>query len=701
MLVGQKYRRWKREKAEGSKGGAMRGANRMDRDDLSHDARPDALTALMAGLMVCAVAPRPALARVWYVYSGQTTIQAAIDGAQDGDEILVGNGLYAGPGNREIDFRGKAISVRSMNGPGRCLIWCQRQGRGFYFHSGEGPSSVLDGFAIAWGKGKFGGGGIFCYSDSNPTIRNCIIADNSTNTLGGGIRCCSSSPTITNCVISGNSAGFFGGGIYCGGNDRGLTSNPLIQNCLFYGNSASDLGGAIHCGDQSAPIIVNCTITDNTAIHAGGISCWSDSNPLLVNSILWGNHATKSRSLVFLPGPMISGHVRDINGRGVANIDVTTGNIVGKATTDEHGYYEVLQYLQSTRLPTDDQRGAEIAVADDSSTLATSYCVIEGGPTHAYIATGSELIWGHGNLDTDPEFLDPGSRDYHITSESPCVNAGDPSSDCTGQTDLESQDRIMGGRVDIGADEYLLSPPALTQSIPPMNGVLPKMQNNVIRLVFDGPIFLPAGYPVRITPLEGGDDLASSFTFSLEPTNPSDPSTANRVLKCTERDLSAGPDSGVLTDGTWYRIEPARNLSVASFALDVYTLRGDIDGDGKVLIQDLAMAYGVISESYGAETDEPEDLDGDGLLLWSDLIVIGDHYGNERPAKPETEGDQDETPDGDPNDVSSTGDQSLVAASGASAAGCGALVGSSQLVGFWALCWVGLIGLARWHRHRR
>ena len=181
----------------------------------------------------------------------QATIQAGIDAASEGDTVLVADGTYVGPGNKDLDFNGKAITVKSENGPEKCVIDCEANGRGFYFHSGETQSSIVSGFTITNGHADFGGG-IYC--SSSPTIINCRIISNTAESLGGGIFC-NFGYTITNCIIAGNTA-VWGGGI-----------------CIL-----------------GAPVpakITNCTITGNTANH-GSVMDINDSYATITNCILWG-----------------------------------------------------------------------------------------------------------------------------------------------------------------------------------------------------------------------------------------------------------------------------------------------------------------------------------------------------------------------------------------------------------------------------
>ncbi len=212
-----------------------------------------------------------ALAAVHYVPDNFSSIQAALDGAKKGDSIIVRDGVWKGATNRNLDFKGKAVDLRSEDGPKNCIIDCEGNGRGFYFHSGETYSSLIDGFtirnALVTYDGVFPNGfgaGIFCYV-SSPTIKNCIITSNqcigTDSGSGAGISCYSSaSPAISNCLISGNS-GVWGGGIYCN-----FSSAPTISNCTITGNSSRG-GGGIYTANGSWPLVVDSIFWDDLAVY--------------------------------------------------------------------------------------------------------------------------------------------------------------------------------------------------------------------------------------------------------------------------------------------------------------------------------------------------------------------------------------------------------------------------------------------------
>jgi parallel beta-helix repeat protein len=202
-----------------------------------------------------------------------STIQAAIDDANNGDTVVVADGRYTGQGNRDIDFLGKAITVRSENGPERCIVDCNgSEGdphRGFIFKSGEDPNSVVAGFTIM----------------------------NACSPVGAAIICdLSGSPTISGCVIKGNRTWYDdgGAGIWSVGPRSGSVCSPIIRNCVITENigagiclvgDGSPMGGTCE-RYRSYPVVANCTITNNSG---SGIIALYSCEVTIDNCIIRGN----------------------------------------------------------------------------------------------------------------------------------------------------------------------------------------------------------------------------------------------------------------------------------------------------------------------------------------------------------------------------------------------------------------------------
>ncbi len=84
------------------------------------------------------------------------TIQDAIDASVPGGTIELADGMFAGDGNRDLDYKGKAITIHSQSGdPELCYINCEGYADdphfGFVFHTSEATDSVLDGVGIIQG----------------------------------------------------------------------------------------------------------------------------------------------------------------------------------------------------------------------------------------------------------------------------------------------------------------------------------------------------------------------------------------------------------------------------------------------------------------------------------------------------------------------------------------------------------------------
>jgi len=255
------------------------------------------------------------------------TIHEAIDEATAGDTIEVPVGTYTDDSNRDVDFNGKAITLRSENPDDPAIVaatiidcngTAEDPHRGFYFHSGEDANSILEGFTITNGYGPnepFGastysaGGAIYCIS-SSPTIRNCVFANNYSHYWGGGMWFDNSHAVIEDCIFQDNVALDTGGGLYnrsssitlkhCqfvdnsadyGGGIYTIDGASSVRNTLFIGNLAAINGGALR-NKRVASTISNCTFFDNQAPAGAAVHNVLSEGTTITNCILWGNPDT-------------------------------------------------------------------------------------------------------------------------------------------------------------------------------------------------------------------------------------------------------------------------------------------------------------------------------------------------------------------------------------------------------------------------
>lgn len=373
--------------------------------------KPNKMTIWFLALLISSTA----FAAIHYVPGDYATIQAAIDASQDSDTVILAPQTYTGIGNRNISFKGKKITVSSTDPQdagvvAATVIDCQGAARGFVFNMAEGADSKLMGVTIKNGY-SFLGGGIYCYNNSSPLISNCVIVSNSGG-FGGAITCANpgSSPRIVNCQIKANSAMVGGGGIYCNG------ASPTVEGCVISGNYAPQ-GGGVYSHNPGSPALLNSTVAANNASQrAGGLYCYSSSNLATSNTVLWEDAALYGAELL------------------VANI--------GSATT-----------------------------------VSVAYCDVENSSASVIAESGCTVTWGAGNIGMDPCFTLIGyaadgkttaAGDYHLLSDSPCVDSGDPAfSAAPGDVDIDGDNRVSGGRVDIGADEREAAILAATLDVKP------------------------------------------------------------------------------------------------------------------------------------------------------------------------------------------------------------------------------------------
>ncbi|MHC4573231.1 MAG: S8 family serine peptidase [Planctomycetota bacterium] len=466
-----------------------------------------------------------------------STIQAAIDAASDYDAVLLSDGVYTGAGNRDVNFLGKAVTVKSENGPEKCVIDCNgsedQHHRGFGFTSRESRDSVLEGITIINGYSPMGGG-IYCHG-SSPTIANCVISCSALNS-GGGIYCSKSSTAIADCTIAGCSARS-GGGISCG-SFGGLIGSDYetvctVTNCSVINNSA-EKGGGVYWAGVIGAAVTNCTISGNAAAggEGGGIYCQGGSrwgpgaggSMCVTNCLISGNSA-ENAGAIFCEGCEAGGPFpRPCNAGGT--LTVTNSTITGNTATEHVGGLSGesnwdLTVANCILWANSDANGMEESSQLDGGEPSTNYCCIQGW-------TGN--LGGVGNFGDDPVFVDPDNNDYHLSAGSPYIDAGDNNSvpadtadlDGDGDTkeaipwDLDGDPRIWdddddgNAVVDMGAYEFV--PPVEAQMRFTPEALNPGSRGKWVK----AHLVLPEGYTVEDVDTNSPAKIVEPFEPDIE-----------------------------------------------------------------------------------------------------------------------------------------------------------------------------------------
>jgi hypothetical protein len=409
----------------------------------------------------------------------KATIQAGIDAANNpGTVVLIADGTYTGDGNRDLDFGGKAITVRSASGdPTTCIINCAGQGRGFYFHLGEGSDSVVEGLTITNGYSVTYGGAVYCASGCNPTFTNCAMSLNRAEYAGGGLYCAGfAGGTISDCSFNSNAATHLAGG----GVHINATAPSLVRGCSFSGNTTEHNGGGASV--EGLIDLVECVFHENaTSTNGGALSVWDDTHVSVSRCAFRGNSAAWNGGGIYTFYPNVnlvledslfsgnsaggSGGGLHVYAYGVAAINrcTFTGNAAGSYGSGIYGWVEASVVLSDSIVwgnSSDDWFGADTMRFSCSSSTAPGSGNITADPLFVRNPDDGGDGWADDPGTPEDESANNDYGDLHLRSDSPCIDAGDPSFAAQpGETDLDGNPRVLDGdgdgqaRVDMGADE--------------------------------------------------------------------------------------------------------------------------------------------------------------------------------------------------------------------------------------------------------
>ncbi len=363
-----------------------------------------------------------------------TNIQDAIDAGYNDHTVIIGDGefIVGGGGSRQffIDHVGKnrdRLTVRSANGPLHTTLagWGSKPyHRGFWID--DANDVTIDGFTFRDIYNNGGGGVLAGLHTRTPVIQNCIFTNlvEPTPVNGGAcINIWNDGAIIRDCRFFNNRSRRGAIQIRTHG-----SYTALVENCEFRNNSGDSYVSAAAIlfdnrsasfafpGDVGTHIVRNCLFAENTGWYS---IVYSQPSLTLENCTF-----TDNRLLVQGAGILRSKHESWAELEGTNQGPWTVRN----------------------------------TIVYDNDTFGPDYQDQPASPisfSHSCLTT---TVAGAGNITADPGLSGlPG--DYHLSSCSPCIDAGTNLAwmSAPQARDLPDGDaRILGGRADIGVDEFKL-----------------------------------------------------------------------------------------------------------------------------------------------------------------------------------------------------------------------------------------------------
>jgi hypothetical protein len=426
-----------------------------------------------------------------HVPADQPTVQAGINAAVNGDTVLVAPGTY----KENINFYGKAITVKSSGGAKITIIDGGGVAPVVTFSSNETSSSILNGFTVQNGTSTFNsqyeGGGIYV-TFASPTIKNNTIQNNTACAAGAGIGVYFGSPVIQGNIIRNNSqSGCSGGG--GGGIEVGGASTPQIIGNVIQNNSWGGSGGGIFLNAVVSALIKNNLITGNSG---GGIAMINDvSGTAIVQNLISGNVSANGSGVYWSNPPAIFVSNTVVDGTGFGGGTVLTDDFGTPVTVANNIIVAI--------------HGATNALACgfdimNPSTFYNNNIFSANGP--AYGAPCTDQTGMHGNISANPKFV--GTSNFHLKGGSLAIDVGANSAPDLPGTDIAGNPRIINGNdgataiVDMGAYEFVpvvLAPKSLAfglQAVGSTTSKTAKLMNAQNEVLNISSYAVPTGYSV-------------------------------------------------------------------------------------------------------------------------------------------------------------------------------------------------------------
>jgi hypothetical protein len=413
----------------------------------------------------------------------------------------VGGGIYAETyGSSGVSG---AITILGNTCTGN---YAESDGGGIYARSysdlGAGGNITIRNNTLSENKTVKRGGGVFALSDGETgsgmitLSNNTVTGNNSADEKGGGIYAYSrtysgfsGAITIQKNTCTGNYAESDGGGIYANSSSSlGAAGDITVQENTCSENTTGGLGGGMYVqawgetGSGKVSIEKN-TCTRNTADSAGGVDASSNSVSgtagavLITGNTVSGNIATGGEGGIDASSLSYSGTAGPVTLVNNIVSGNTAGSLCGGVNAKSTG--DATSAVTLTNNTITQNIASQVGGADLRSDENNVYVynniiwgntgddiVLRTSPSYGYHNDYSSFsgTWDFeaNNLNADPKFVSIGYWDssvwvagnYHLRRSSPCIDKGLNTAPQIPDEDFDGNERILGDKVDIGADEY-------------------------------------------------------------------------------------------------------------------------------------------------------------------------------------------------------------------------------------------------------
>jgi predicted outer membrane repeat protein len=326
-------------------------------------------------------------------------------------------------------------------------------------------------FALGWGDSgtntpTAGNGAALLNFNSGGTFTNCVFYDNTSEAYGAGVlNQNGADPVFVNCHFDSNKAL---GEHWWESGGAGINNwfcSPTFIDCTVT-NHTSDHGGGIH-SHNATQTFIRCLVADNHAeVDPGGGAYLADSDSYFEQCVFINNTASRGAG-AYARGPheatfencLFANNTAQVSGAALymasgmslslINSTVTRNTAV---TSNTGGVYHLSDgdlLVENSILYDNTDNGGQFQRAQIEVVFgdyAVNYSCVQG-------LSGS--LVGVENFSGDPMFVAAAAGDFRIAGDSPCVNTGNPAvAPAPDVFDLANHPRVLCNRVDVGAYEY-------------------------------------------------------------------------------------------------------------------------------------------------------------------------------------------------------------------------------------------------------